>query len=64
MGSIYTLQCSKMFVHLQAPHVELNEIVLKDVDETKQYVTKFSDGKLVTAQVIRGKHYSVYTLRV
>lgn len=55
MGSIYTVQCSKMFVHLQAPHTETNEIVLQDTDEKRQYVTKYTDDKIVTSLVIRGE---------
>lgn len=55
MGSIYTVQCSKMVVYFQPPHTETNELVLQATDDTRQYVTKYRDDKLVTSVVIRGE---------
>ena len=55
MGSIYTVQCSKLFVHLQPPHTETSQLELKGTDDTKQYVTRYADGRLSTVEVVRGE---------
>ena len=55
MGSIFTVQCEEVFVHLQPPHPETSQLDLKDTDEKKQYVTKYANGKLVTEMVVRGE---------
>ena len=54
IGSIYTIKCSKVFVYLQPPRTEKNELELPEDDN--QYVTKFRDEKFVTKLVVRGQY--------
>lgn len=53
LGSIYTVQCPKVTVHFLPPHTEKNEVELEC--DQNQYVTRYADGHLTTAKVIRGK---------
>lgn len=53
MGSIYTVQCSNLFVYFKPPHPERSQVELND--DNKQNVTKYSDGKLNTVEVVRGE---------
>ena len=53
LGSIYTVQCPKVTVHFQPPHTERNEVELQCDDN--QYVTRYTDGKLTTAKVVKGE---------
>lgn len=54
LGSIYTVSCSNVVVHLQPPYKE--EMVLDlPADSTEQFVSTLQRGKMVTEMVIRGR---------
>ena len=54
IGSIYTVNCSNVIVHLQPPHKQEHVLDLP-TDSMDQFVSSLHQEKMVTEKVVRGE---------
>lgn len=54
-GSVFTVDCTNMFVHFQPPHREEYRLELPPEDRLGQYVSELRDSEMIVSKVIRGK---------
>ena len=59
MGSLYTAKCSNVFIHFQPPNLEEQKLALPSADVDSQYITRCSEGKVVSVMAVRGIRFSV-----
>ncbi len=53
-GSLFTVDCTNVFIHFQPPHREEYKLDLPS-EKLDQYVTEMRNSKMIVSKVIRGE---------
>ncbi len=55
-GSLFTVDCTNVFIHFQPPHREEYKLDLPS-EKLDQFVTEMRDSKIIISKVIRGESW-------